>query len=301
MPSGKHARLIGVALVLLSAFAWSLNGLYSRFLTVDVWTTLVGRAIATASTLLIALFLIHGREAPRLVLHNARIAVWVVVAGVFTMITFVGALFTTTVANVTVIYSMSPLIAALLARLLIGDPLVARTMVAFAAAMAGVVIMVGGSLGTDRLVGDMLALLMAAGFAVVIVEMRRKPEIDNVASSFLSSLLLAVLLAPLAALGDVTLQDAVILFLFGFTSNVLGFFMFVAGVRRMPPAEAGLIATIEIVLAPLWVWLLFAEHPGQAAILGGALVVAAILFHLSGEIFPRNPAPVAAGRRRIRS
>jgi drug/metabolite transporter (DMT)-like permease len=166
------------------------------------------------------------------------------------------------VANVTVIYAMSPLMAALLARFLIGDLLVARTMVAFAVAMVGVVIMVGGSIGTDRLLGDLLALLMSAAFAVVIVEMRRKPEIDNVASSFLSSTLMAALLLPLATLSDITAQDAIVLFLFGFTSNVLGFFMFVAGVRRMPPAEAGLIATVEIVLAPLWVWLLFSENPG---------------------------------------
>jgi drug/metabolite transporter (DMT)-like permease len=262
MLTGGRARLIGVGFVLLSAFAWSLNGLYSRVLTVDVWTTLVGRAIATATTLLIALLVIHRGETVPLLRRNARIAVWVVVAGVFTMVTFVAALFTTSVANVTVIYAMSPLIAALLARFLIGDLLVARTMVAFAFAMVGVVIIVGGSLGTDRLTGDLLALLMAAGFAVVIVEMRRKPEIDNVASSFLSSLLLAVLLAPFATLSEVTLHDAAILFLFGFTRNVLGFFLFVAGVRRIPPAEAGLIATVEIVLAPLWVWLLFAENPG---------------------------------------
>jgi drug/metabolite transporter (DMT)-like permease len=302
MLNRMHGRVAGTALVLLSALAWSLNGLYSRFLTVDVWTTLVGRAIATAATLLLALLLIHGRGTGQVLRHNARIAIWVILAGAFTMITFVASLFTTSVANVTVIYSMSPLLAALLARVLIGDLLVARTMVAFAVAMVGVVIMVGGSFGTERLVGDLLALAMSASFAVVIVEMRRKPQIDNVASSFMSSVLLAVVLAPLATLGGIGLSDAVVLFLFGFTSNVLGFFAFVAGVRRIPPAEAGLIATVEIVLAPLWVWLLFAEDPGEAALIGGAIVVAAILFHLSGEIFRRNPVTAStAGHRRIRS
>ena len=74
------------------------------------------------------------------------------------------------------------------------------------------------------------------------------------------------------------------LFLFGFTSNVLGFFLFIAGVRRMPPAEAGLIATIEILLAPLWVWLIFSEDPGTATLIGGAIVLAAVLFQISGEL-----------------
>ncbi len=101
--------------------------------------------------------------------------------------------------------------------------------------------------------GDFLALLMSATFAVVIVEMRRKPDIDNLTSSFLTSLLTVLALLPFASLGTVTPLDALVLFLFGFTSNVLGFFLFIAGVRRIPPAEAGLIATIEILLAPLWV------------------------------------------------
>jgi drug/metabolite transporter (DMT)-like permease len=120
--------------------------------------------------------------------------------------------------------------------------------------------------------------------------MRRKPDIDNLASSFLSSVLLAILLAPLAKLGEITPLDAVVLFLFGFTSNVLGFFTFIAGVRRIPPAEAGLVATVEIILAPLWVWLFFAENPGTAALIGGGIVLVAILFHLAGEL-RRRPKP----------
>lgn len=300
MQDARRTRRVGVALVLLSALAWSLNGLYTRALTVDVWTTLAARAACTASLLLAALLVLHGRDAGRLIRVNARIGIWVVLAGAATMLAFIAALFNTTVANVTIIYSLSPLIAAVLARFLIGDRLVARTMVAFSAAVAGVVIMVGSSFGTGRLLGDLFALLMAVGFAVVIVEMRRKPEIDNAASSFLSSLLLAVLLAPVATLSDITLHDAAILFLFGFTSNILGFFLFIAGVRMMPPAEAGLIATIEVVLAPLWVWLLFAEDPGGAALLGGGIVMAAILFHLAGELPARRRAapalPVASSR-----
>src|SRR6185436_18424525 len=113
----------------------------------------------------------------------------VIIGGTICMISFVAALFHTTVANVTVIYAISPLIAAVLARLLIGDQIVARTFVAFVAAMVGTVIMVGASFGTARLLGDLLAVLMAATFAVVIVEMRRKPDIDNLTSSFLTTLL----------------------------------------------------------------------------------------------------------------
>ena len=219
--------------------------------------------------LLVALLVTRRRDTARLLLDNARRGWIVIVAGSICMMTFVAALFYTTVANVTVIYAASPLMAAVLARFLIGDRLVARTIVAFTVALVGIVIMVGASFGTGRLFGDFLALLMSATFAVVIVEMRRKPDIDNVASSFLTCLLTAVILAPFASFGTIDLQNAIVLFLFGFTSNVLGFFLFIAAVRRMPPAEAGLIATVEIALAPFWVWLFFSENPGTAALFGG--------------------------------
>jgi drug/metabolite transporter (DMT)-like permease len=151
--------------------------------------------------------------------------------------------------------------------------------------------MVGASFGTERLLGDLLAVLMSATFAIVIVEMRRKPDIDNLTSSLLTSMLTAVALSSFATLGDIDLRNAFILFLFGFTSNVLGFFLFIAAVRRMPPAEAGLIATIEIVLAPFWVWFFFAETPGQATLVGGAIIVAAVIFQITGEL--------RQGRRRM--
>lgn len=284
MPLSLHGRPAGVVLVLLSAFAWSLNGLYTRLLTVDLWTTLSGRGIATALMLLVALLWLRRREAPRLIAYNLRRGLVVIVAGSLCMVTFIAALFHTTVANVTVIYATSPLMAAVLARFLIGDRLAARTLVAFVTALAGIVVMVGASFGTARLFGDALALVMSATFAVVIVEMRRKPDIDNVTSSMLTALLTAVALAPFASFGSIDLPNAAVLILFGFTSNVLGFFMFIAGVRRMPPAEAGLIATVEVVLAPLWVGLLFAESPSEATLVGGTIVVVAVLFQIVGEL-----------------
>jgi drug/metabolite transporter (DMT)-like permease len=295
MPAANSDRLIGTILVLLSSVAWSLNGLYARLLTIDLPTTLAGRAIGTSTMLFIALLIIRGGETPGMIARNARRGAIVIVAGAICMISFIAALFYTTVANVTVIYSISPLLAAVLARFLIGDPIVARTFIAFVAAMAGTVIMVGASFGTTKIVGDLLAVLMSATFAIVIVEMRRKPDIDNLTSSLLTSMLTAAALAPLATFGAIDLQNAFILFLFGFTSNVLGFFLFIAAVRRMPPAEAGLIATIEIVLAPLWVWLFFAETPAQATFVGGAIVVAAVIVQILGELRQGRKMAVAEG------
>src|SRR4051794_36203037 len=112
-------RKLGVALVLVSAVAWSLNGLYARNLTIDLATTLAARAMTTSAMLFIALLIMRGRDSPRLIARTLMRGPVVIVGGSICMISFVAALFQTTVANVTVIYAISPLIAAVLARLLI--------------------------------------------------------------------------------------------------------------------------------------------------------------------------------------
>ena len=295
----ENRRLVGTALVLLSAFAWSLNGLYTRFLTVDVWTTLTGRGIATSRCCWPRCWSRSAAETrpPHRLQRRARRIV--IVAGSLCMITFVAALFHTTVANVTVIYAISPLMAAVLARFLIGDRLVARTLVAFAVALAGIAIMVGASFGTDRLFGDFLALLMSATFAVVIVEMRRKPDIDNLTSSFLTSLLtvIALLAVRLARIGRRRSMRCV-LFLFGFTSNVLGFFLFIAGVRRMPPAEAGLIATIEICSRRSGCGCSSPKTPARRRLSAARSSLAAVLFQISGSSGRGRGMVIAEGARR---
>jgi drug/metabolite transporter (DMT)-like permease len=279
-----RSRFLGIVFVLLSAAAWSLNGLYTRVLTIDSFTTLAGRGVAAIIMISTALLIMHGRDTRRLLFFNLRHGLLAIVCGSASMIFFVTALFNTTVANVTVIYAVSPLMAAVLARAVIGDRLVARTLIAFGGALVGVAIMVGASFGTGRLFGDFLALMMSVTFAIVMVEMRRRPKIDNLTATLWMSVLTALVMTPFASLPSITGIDVVVLFLFSFTSNILGFFLFISGVRRIPPAEAGLIATVEIVLAPFWVWLVFSERPSQATMIGGAIVLAAVFYHLTGEL-----------------
>jgi drug/metabolite transporter (DMT)-like permease len=52
------------------------------------------------------------------------------------------------------------------------------------------------------------------------------------------------------------------------------------GGRRIPAGEAGLIGLLDIVLGPLWVWLAFGENPGTAALLGGGLILAAVVWYM---------------------
>jgi len=89
---------------------------------------------------------------------------------------------------------------------------------------------------------------------------------------------------PFASLASATPLDMAVLTAFAFTSIPLAFFMFLAGARLIPAAEAGLITTLDVVLSPLWVYLIFGENPGLLAIIGGTVVFAAVVWHILGGL-----------------
>ena len=76
------------------------------------------------------------------------------------------------------------------------------------------------------------------------------------------------------------LHDAGYLFLFGAFNLGLGLAFFVAGVKRVAAAMAALVGTLEPVLGPFWVWLVHGEVPGVRTLIGGAFVIASLLFYL---------------------
>jgi drug/metabolite transporter (DMT)-like permease len=83
----------------------------------------------------------------------------------------------------------------------------------------------------------------------------------------------------------------VILALFGITTTGLAYLLFLIGGRHIPSSEAGLVGLLDVVLGPLWVWLAFAEDPGQPALIGGGLVLGSLVWYLLAGT--RRPAPAA--------
>ena len=67
--------------------------------------------------------------------------------------------------------------------------------------------------------------------------------------------------------------------------------LFMIGARYIPSAEAGLIGLLDVVLGPIWVWWVFSEEPSRAALIGGGIVLAAVLWHMTGEIKRERAAP----------
>jgi drug/metabolite transporter (DMT)-like permease len=281
----------GQVYVALAALAWSSAGVLQRGLSVNAATQVAVRA-AFAGVALLAwvAFSERGRvvEACRSV-GGAGVAFAACVA--VASGSFIVALNHTTVAHVLFIQAMAPVLAALLAWLALGEPVSTRTAVAMGVALAGVALMVGGP-GGGNLLGDGLSLLMALAFAVSIVISRHRRDVSMLPATCLAQLFLVVAFLPFAAPGGMPGDDLVALAALGAGQIGLGLAFLTVGARLIPAAQVALITLLEVVLGPLWVWLAIDERPTTATLIGGAIVVVAVVIQAAGGS-PRatRPAP----------
>ncbi len=216
----------------------------------------------------------------------------VVVAALLAIVSccFLLALDHTSVAHVLLWQAISPFLAALLAWAVMREPIPPRTWMAMSAALAGVAIMVGGSLGAASLRGDALCLVMSAAWAVVIVITRSRRDISMTPATALGMLIAFCAMAPFAEPGGLSGRDVLLLAALGAGQIALGLILFTAGARLIPAAQAGLISLLEVVLGPLWVWLIYSEKPDAVTLIGGSMIIAAVLLHALVELRPAGRA-----------
>lgn len=283
---GKASEQRGIALVILSAVAWSFGGAIARYLSVeDAWTQVFWRS-GFASAFLFA-FLVW-RDGFGGALSAFRQMGWpgFAVALCFgtASTSFVIALAYTTVANVLLINAGVPLIAALLGWLLFRTRVSGATWLAIGAVIAGVAIMVSESLdGKVSPVGDLLALTIAFAFATATVITRHYAHVRMTPATCLGTAMGTVIAFVMSGSIAVSLPDLGLLFAFGALNLGLGLALFATGARLVPAALAALLGTLETVLGPVWVWLFHGETASARTLLGGLIVFAALFVHLALE------------------
>ncbi len=274
-----RASHLGLILVTASAVAWSTAGLFTRIIEVDTATMLVWRGVFGSLGILAIMLAMYGCAALR---GFARLGLpgWIfVIISALGMLCFIASLRLTTVAHVSFIYATAPLVAAALAWLAIGERPGRSALTASFAALLGVGIIV--SLGVEgNISGDLLAFGMTFSMAAIMVLSRRFQGIPIMPAACLSAVLSAAMAVPFADTLAVDLPDLGLLAAFGLVNSAVGLALFALGARLLPAIETALIGAIETPLAPVWVWLVFAETPGAATLIGGGIVLVAVTGHI---------------------
>ena len=276
----------GALLVFGSAAVWSFGGAIARYLSVtDSWTIVFWRSLSAA--VFLAGFMLKregGAGTRQLFVSMGLPGVWVALCFATASTAFVVALAHTTVANILLMQAGVPLLAALMAFVLFREPIGVATWAAITSVMVGVGIMVSGSLtGRVSPIGDGLAVLISVAFAGATVLTRRHANVRMMPAVLLGTVIASAVAFALGGAARVSTADAALLLVFGALNLGLGLVLFVTGVRLLPAALAALIGTAEPVLGPIWVWLVHREVPGSRTLVGGAVVVVALLLHLGWQ------------------
>jgi len=278
-PDAAGAALVarrGALFVAGAAVCWSSGGLIVRLVATGPWTTSLWRSVFASVFLAAVLWVVRGHNIVGQWRAGGLPVLAVAVCMALASTCFIFSLANTSVANTLILMSTGPYVAGLLGWLVLGERVAPRTWLAMGIALAGAVVMVSGSWGHGALVGDLLAIAMAASFATATVLIRRHPGVPMAPAAALATALTALVALPHADPLATTPRDLALLAVFGVGQFGAGFLLFMAGARLIPAAQSALIGMLETVLGPLWVWLLLGEQPGATSLAGGALIVAAL-------------------------
>ncbi|PST19621.1 EamA/RhaT family transporter [Rhizobium sp. JAB6] len=290
---------LGVIYVALSALAWSTSGLFVRAIHADLMTILFCRGIVSGFGVFALFFYIERRNAFRILRSMRGPSLAATVFSTASMISGIGSIYYTSVADAMVIYATVPFVTAGVAFLFIGERPNMRTLIASGVAFIGVLVMLSGHGAGDASdggswLGKGLAAIMTltvAGLAVVMRQHRNVPMLPAMAlSAWLCSCVTFWFASPLSISG----QDLGLIVAFGIIQNAMGLSLYTFGSRLVPASDAALLTALEVPLTPLWVWMVFAERPSMATLIGGPIVLAALFGHILLEI-RRNRAVAAVG------
>ncbi len=277
-----HGRAYGITLITIATVLWSTAGLFVRTLgDLDVWTIQAGRAFFGALSLVVVIAIDRRWAAPRAMLGIGRVGWIAVPLSTISMITYISAVKLTTVANVLICYATLPFFAAGMAWIAMREQAGRRTVIASGVALAGIVVMAGAAVGPEDVAGVALAIAMTASFAVLVVMARRYPRLNMGSVNLWAALACFAICWMLSPQVIPPLRETAIVAVFGIVTTGLAYMLFLTGARYIRSGEAGLIGILDVILGPLWVWWAFNENPGIPAIVGGAIVLAALVWYLT--------------------
>jgi drug/metabolite transporter (DMT)-like permease len=267
--------MVGIGVLAISPDSLVIRLVKMEPLAIAFWRAL----LMSMGFCLMALLLYRGRTVRR---FRAMGGVGLAVAsfGACSNLLFVAAITHTAVSNTLVILAASPVFAAVLSALFLGDRIPPVTWAASLLIVVGVAVILNSSLiSGSGLWGDLAALGASLSTAGLLVALRRHPGADPVPGLALGGLVAAAVVAPGVDRFAPSPHDLALLMLLGLVLLPLAIGLITRGPRYLPAPEVGLMMLLETVLGTLWVWLVIGGAPSRASIFSGVLIVSVLAVH----------------------
>ena len=196
-------------------------------------------------------------------------------------VAYVFSMYTTTVANTNFIITTETIFLALFGYFFLKEKINLITFISIILGMSGVLIILGSSLSiqsSEQFLGNIVAFIMPISFAVLVIVIRKYPNVDMVPAQFTAGIAAAIIGFFIAGQLLISIHDLFLALLAGFFQIGFGFILITVGSQTTPAAIVGVMMLTESVFGPLWDWLFINEVPPTAVVIGGSIIIFSILF-----------------------
>ena len=279
-------KIPGFILVFLGAITLSFGGLIVKsFEGANLWQILFWRSVFFCFVIIIFLSITYKRHFFKALINSGFPGV---IGGIILgcgFFSYVFAMYNTTVANANFIIQTQTLFLAFFGYLFLKETISKITLVSIILAISGVTIMLGDSLTSGQIIGNIVAFIMPISFAVLIIIVRKYPGVDMVPLQLIAGIVAMIIGYVVAGRVDISLHDIFLGFLAGFFQVGFGFIFITIGARTTPSAVVGIIMMSEAIFGPFWAWIFINEQPPMIVLIGGSIVLFAVLLQFGSKFF----------------
>ena len=279
-------KIPGPFLVFLGACSLSFGGLIVKsFEGANLWQILFWRSLFFIIIVTIFLFITYKKN---FFTSFKKAGVPGLIGGIVLSSGFCGyvfAMYNTTVANTNFIIQTQTIFLAIFGYFFLKEKISKITLASIILAISGIILMVGNSLSPGQMTGNIAAFIMPISFAFLILIIRKYPQIDMVPIQLIAGILAMIIGYLMSVKIQISIHDIFLGFLAGFFQLGFGFILITIGARTTPSAMVGIIMLTEAVFGPLWAWLFINENPPFIVLIGGSIVIFAVLLQFLNLLY----------------
>ncbi len=279
-------KIPGPFLIFLGACSLSFGGLIVKsFEGANLWQILFWRSLFFIIIVTIFLFITYKKN---FFTSFMKAGVPGLIGGIVLSSGFCGyvfAMYNTTVANTNFIIQTQTIFLAIFGYFFLKEKISKITLSSIILAISGIILMVGNSLSPGQMTGNIAAFIMPISFAFLILIIRKYPQIDMVPIQLIAGILAMIIGYLMSVKIQISIHDIFLGFLAGFFQLGFGFILITIGARTTPSAMVGIIMLTEAVFGPLWAWLFINENPPFIVLIGGSIVIFAVLLQFLNLLY----------------
>ena len=283
------SKIPGPLLIFFGAFCLSFGGLIVKsFEGSTLWQILFWRQVFFIIVVTIFLIVTYKRDVLKKIYVSGIPGL---IGGIILGIGFssyVFAMYNTTVANTNFIIQTQTIFLAIFGYFFLKEKISKITLASIILAISGLILMLGNTLSSGQMSGNIVAFVMPITFAILILIVRRYPHVDMVPLQLVAGIV-AMIIGFLASTKiSISLNDMFLAFLSGTFQIGLGFILITIGARKTLSAMVGIIMLTEAILGPLWAWLFVNENPSFYVLIGGSIIIFAVFLQFVSSFTKEN-------------